>query len=243
MKRKLNVAICLFFFVLGYACHSQRKNNEEEILSVFESKISRTEFSSLLFLTEELVSICTDTTVRSKFAKYLEDYNGFKRKSPEDEKEHQLGLHLLYNKISAFDPRDSELLKSREYLLDLLNSYKNIDFEVGSNLILSQLDDTKRDMVNGYDEGTTNESWLIFFSYDPILLKSVLQKNGKTRSWEKSHIRLCNTFRENSIPILIRQRLKSNIISHLKKYESRDIEIAELIKEFSKCDVSVNLYD
>jgi hypothetical protein len=241
IKTKL-LAYLMIFFAISQ-CNSQQEDYTNQVVKDLGKRILKTEFSSLLFLENELVKSCVDTVTRSNFIKYLRSYGSFKRKAVDDQREYQLSLHLLYHKIFAIKPQEGELIESRKFLLKLLENYKSIDFEVSDKLILSQMDGTKRSMINNYDEGVLKESWLIFFNYDPILFKSVLLANGKEKSWQKANLILCNAFRENSIPTSIRYQLKRNTISFLAYYKNKDVEIEALIGKLSECDVSVDLND
>lgn len=165
--------------ISGYGCFSQENDNEKKLLASFESWLLTTEVSSLIFLSKELVSICVDTTNISRFQKYLKNWNSRNRKTSDDEKEQLLSLHILYSRISSLQLNEPSQQESRENLLKALNKYKHIDFEVDGKFLINQLDNSKRSMIYGYDEGSTNESWIIFFSFNPILLKDVLNDNGK----------------------------------------------------------------
>lgn len=237
------ILIYILFSLTGIVGTCQKNSNQGEVLKSLESKILRMEFSTILFLTQELIEICQDTANRSRFNRYLKNYNDFKRITAEDEKEHHLSLYILYHQIFAIQSKDKDILESREYLLTSLSNYSAIDFEIDAELILKQLNYTKRSIINNYDEGVTNESWLIFFNYDPVLLKSVLKNSGKDEDWETASLRICNSFRENSIPVSVRHRLKRNVTSFLDKYANKDVEISNLKGDLSKCDVTVNLYD
>jgi hypothetical protein len=241
MKKIYSILVfCLL--ISGYGCHSQKNDNEKQVLASVASQLLNTEVTSLIFLSKELVSLCVDTTNLSRFHTYLKNRNSHKRKTSDDENEHVLALHVLYSRIFSLQLNEPALQESRENLLNALSNYKNITFEVDANFMINQLDNSKRSMINGYDEGSTNESWMIFFSFNPILLKNTLLENGNIKSWERSDVRLCNTFRENSIPVLVRTRIKQNAISHMEHF-AQDEEIQKLIEKFKKCDVSIDLYD
>jgi hypothetical protein len=241
MKKIYSILVfCLL--ISGYGCHSQKDDNEKKLLASVASQILKTEVTSLIFLNKELVSLCVDTTNLSTFDTYLKNRITIKRKTSGDENQHVLALHVLYSRIFSLQLNEPALQESRENLLKALNNYKNIDFEVDANFVMNQLDNSKRNMINDYDEGSTNESWMIFFSFNPILLKNILTENGNTESWERSDVRLCNTFRENSIPVLVRARIKQNAISHMEQF-AQDQEVQKLIRKFKKCEVSIDLYD
>jgi hypothetical protein len=201
------------------------------------------EFPLFLFLENELVVSCNDTSTLSAFRQGLEDLNGYKRKTLNDQKEYELSKHLLFQKISNTKPVDKETAKTRDLLLGYLNDSKSINFDVNESLIVSQTDGSKRNLINGYDDGAVSQSWLILFAYNPLLFKTALVNNSKEKTWRKTGLFLCNTFRENSIPLSIRYQLKENTIAYLQKYRIKDNEMESLIKEISDCDISVNLND
>lgn len=241
MIRRIKILIYAAFFLSAFNCHPQ--NKETQLQVDFENEFNNIDFEFFLFFENELVSICSDSAAVSKFSGLLKSYEKHNKKTEDDIKEAKLLLQMLYNRINAITPNNQIVTEGKQTLLNILRDYKKLDFKISKDLILTQVDGAKRNLVNGYEEGTVVKSWLIFFYHNPVFFKSVLVDGGKVKSWEKADIMLCNIFRQNELPFSFRHHLKDEITAHLQKYTSEDHEVDELIHKVKLCDVTKNLYD
>lgn len=223
------------------SCVSQNINKSELTL-VLEKNINRIEFSKLSFFTKELIQLGVDTSFQSKFKKKLRQHDNVKRKTEGDQREYHLTLYLLYNKLAAEKNYGKEYESGKEFLLGLLTGRREINFPVDENLIIQQTDATKRSLVNGYDEGTVDESSFTFFCYNPLLYKKALLKNSLSDDWKRTGIFLCNYLRENENPMAIRSPIKEEILSMLSRKEIQH-EFKDIVKDIAECEVSSNLFD
>ncbi|HYG04140.1 MAG TPA: hypothetical protein VD927_16955 [Chryseosolibacter sp.] len=238
MRKGISILLLIF---LTNSCISQHVEKSELAL-VVERNISRIEFSKLSFFANELLMLGSDTSFRSKFVNKLNQHNRITRRTVGDQQEYDLSLYLLYKSLATEGndvPTDKNV---KTFFLDLLSDNKSITFSVDESLILKQINNTERSLINGYDEGTVDESLFIFFCYQPLLLKNTLLNNGLTEDWSRIGVFLCNYIRENENPIPLRYRIKENIINRLNRDEIKH-EFKELVNDLKECDVSSNLFD
>jgi hypothetical protein len=231
----------LLLVVAVISCVSQQRN-KTDLEVIIEKDINRIEFSKLTFFTKELILLGVDTSFQSKFRKKLIQYDNVKWKTIGDQREYHLTLHLLYSKLIAEKSYEKEYQAGKDFLLAVLQGRSEMTFPIDENLILQQIDGGKRGLVNGYDEGTVDESSFIFFCYDPLLYKRALLKKNLTDDWERTGVFLCNYLRENGNPISIRNPIKQKILTMLNRNEIQ-IEFRHILKDIEECDVSSNLFD
>lgn len=157
MKR---IAAILLLLTTVNSCVSQQKKSD--LVKVLEKNIDYIEFSKLSFFPKELIQLAADSSFQSSFKKKLRQHDNVKRKTVGDQKEYVLTLHLLYKALAAEDVLQ-EYESGRKFLLALLIERSEINFQVDEALVMQQIDVTKRSLINGYDEGTIEESLFIFF--------------------------------------------------------------------------------
>ncbi|GCC53327.1 hypothetical protein SanaruYs_35700 [Chryseotalea sanaruensis] len=238
MKRGITLLILVGFVT---SCTSQQINKSAITLEL-EKNINRIGFSKLSFFTEELIQLATDTSFQYKLKKKLGKHNNVNRKTEGDQREYQLTLYLLYNKLKVEKNYNKEYERGKEFLLDLLSEKRMINFSVDQNLIIQQIDASKRSLINGYDEGTVEESIFTFFCYDPLLYKRTLIKNGLNEDWKRTGLFLCNYLRANENPTTLRNPIKEGILKRLSHKEIQH-EFKDIVKDITDCDVSSNLFD
>jgi hypothetical protein len=223
------------------SCASQNIN-KSELMIVLEKNINRIEFSKLSFFTKELIQLGADTSFQSKFRKKLGQHDSIKRKTEADQREYHVTLYLLYNKLAAENNYGKEYESGKDFLLGLLSGRSKIDFPVDENLVIQQIDAAKRSLVNGYDEGTVDESSFVFFCYNPLLYKKALLKNNLSDDWKRTGVFLCNYLRENENPMDLRNPIKKEILGMISRKEIQH-EFKDIVKDIAECDVSSNLFD
>jgi hypothetical protein len=237
MKAIFNTLMILGLFIVS--CSSQPKHDQKIVQEILK-KLPRINFSKLVFFGPELVSVCKDTAVRSMLSKSLIQSQKIKPKTLLDKKEFDLTMFSFYWAISNTTVTDTESKVSRDNILKLFSQYSKLDFEVDEDLVLQQTDASKRNMINGYDEGTTSESAFIFFCYDPLLYKQALLHNGKVDDWDRTAVLICNLLRENENPKAMREAIKEKLITKLDKRRS---EFLNILQKLSECNTDENLYD
>jgi hypothetical protein len=237
---KTRIVFLLVMMVVGSCTNEPEKKSELEV--AIEGIAHQIDLSKLSFFPKELIHLCKEATFRNKFIENLNLHNGIEHKTVQDQKEYDLILHLLYLRVEAEKDYALRYQDGKDFLLQLLGKWKKINFSVDKNLILQQIDDKKRGMLNGYDEGTTAESNFVFFCYNPILYKTALLENDLKDDWQSTGVFLCNYLRENNNPTAIRYSIKQKLLSMLSKEEGND-EFKEVIRELSDCDVSKDLFD
>lgn len=238
--KRIRFGICYLLCVLSVtSCLSQ----ETKSVTDLRKSLERTSFHLLILLEEELIIACSDTIIATKFQKNLYAFTHYNQKTLGDTLERFVLLNILYNKVQAVKVADEKLKVSQSKLLSFLKGYEHLDFRVDQKLILGQVDGSRRSIVTGYDEGASGDSWFIFFFNDPILFKKAMVSNNKTRSWDRADLMLCNTFRENEIPLSLRKRMQESTIKRLKEFTINDKEIEVIIQKLKACDVTQNRYD
>jgi hypothetical protein len=235
MKNCYLIGLVLIFST----CLSQSQKKSTDIAGSIGTRFDVIGFEKLIFFGEELIYSCQDTTNRSKLAKFFKDFKKVKRRSVFDNYEYKLLMNLMYSSIYEVKVENSQEIETKNYLLNLFQDFKKIDFTISDNLILEQIDEDKRGLLNGYDEGEVSKSYFLFFFYDPTRFKRVLLANNKEDDWDRIDIFLCNSARENEIPKDVRYVLLDRMIQRL--LSQRLDKIVNKLK--SDCDVSINLYD
>jgi hypothetical protein len=163
----------LILFTVVTSCVSQQQIDKSDLALVLEKNINRIEFSKLSFFTAELIQLGVDSSFQSKFQKKLKRHDSIKRRTEGDQQEYHLTLHVLYDKLEAERNYSKEYEGGKKFLLDLLSGRSEVNFPVDENLIIQQIDATKRSLVNAYDEGTVDESSFMFFCYIPCCIKKL----------------------------------------------------------------------
>lgn len=235
MKSYYLISLMLVFST----CLSQHPKKSIDNVNSLGSRVNIIGFEKLILLGEELINSCQDTVNRSKFTKTFKQFQSVKRKTVFDNYEHKLLMSLIYYSINEVKTENNQAEETKNYLLKLFQDFKKIDFTVTDQFILEQINEDKRGIINGYDEGTVSQSFFLFFCYNPSRFKSILLKNNKEDDWDRIDIFLCNTIRENGIPKELRHILLDRIIIKLRS-QKLDIIVSKLKSE---CDVTINLYD
>jgi hypothetical protein len=225
--------------LISFCCSSQpkQKNAIEQEIS---KKLSRIDFYQLAFFGTEIVNICKDTVARNILAKSLKQSENVKQNTPSDRKEFELTMFLFYKAILDAKASDKYAQVSRADILKMFKAYSKLNFEVDEALILEQTDDSKRNMVNGYDEGTTAVSAFVFFSFYPLMYKHALLHNNRGDDWERMGLFICNMLRENENPKGMRVAIKEKLINNLNKNRA---EFSNVVQKLLECDTAENLYD
>lgn len=76
-------------------------------------------------------------------------------------------MNLIYRSIYEAKVENNQAIESKTYLLNLFQDFKKINFTVSDQLILEQINEDKRGLVNGYDEGVVSRSYFLFFVTTP----------------------------------------------------------------------------
>lgn len=235
MKSYYLISLMLLFST----CLAQDQKNSINNINSLGSRVNNIGFEKLILLGEELINSCQDTANRSKFTKTFKQFQSVKRKTVFDKYEYKLLMSLIYGSINKVKTENNQAEETKNYLLKLFQDFKKIDFMVTDQFILEQINEDKRGIINGYDEGTVSQSFFLFFCYNPSQFKSILLKNNKEDDWDRIDIFLCNTIRENGIPNELRHILLDRIVAKLRSQKLDSI----VSKLKSECDVTVNLYD
>ena len=236
--KKLTILTLVIFH---YSCMSQKSNSDELLLTLGQN-LNRLEFTKLILFPDEIITICGDTAFQTKFAKKLNLHHQVIRKTVEDRQEYYLVLHMLYLNVLAQKPRTTIQREGRGFLLDLLKDYKLIDLEINEKFVMTQLDGDKRGMINGYDEGTVEESKFLIICVDPILFKKALLANDQMDKWARTGVFLCNYLRDNEIPMTLRTPLRDRVLGILT-LDSVKPHYEEVLVDLIMCDISSNLND
>ncbi len=237
--KNTRIASILMFVTL---CCNGQQSQIHKIKLELKKNIDCIKLSQLSFVPKELIEVCLDSGVLSRLKKMIAQQNQVKRKTKADQQEFDLTLHVLYGRILAETSGKKDRQRSRHDLLELLINYKDISFSISEQLILEQTDISRRNLINGYDEGSINESTFTFFIYDPLGYKKTLVSNNQIEDWKRMGVFLCNYLRDNEIPIAIRGIIKSKILNSLSE-DSVEHEFRDVVKRLADCKVEENLYD
>ncbi|HEY9007339.1 MAG TPA: hypothetical protein VIM75_14460 [Ohtaekwangia sp.] len=237
--KKVVLTLLLIWSSGSVACAQSNK----ELLDDLKSSIEWIDFSKLTFVSSTLIEACTDEKIASKMKLRVASIRTLPaRYTNNDRREYQLVLKLLYDAIKNVNVAEVDLQRSKQFLLGILAPYKSINFSVSTDFIIGQLDESRRGMINGYDEGTTTESRFIFFVYDPVLLVKSLIGSKNNDSWNRMGIFLCNYLRDNSNALSLRRVLYYRVQEKMKLL--KNIEGFESVNQsLNECDISANLYD
>jgi hypothetical protein len=227
---------------VAYACYSQ--DEVENILKRdFQQRTSTIEFSLLAFFPKELIKVCTDSLSLEGLERKLVLYTSIHgRYSAADKKESELILNVLYDRLNSVEVLESELKKTKGRLLELFKIYRSLPFKVDTELVATQLDEDKRSMINGYDEGVTAESKFIFLIYNPKLLAHTMKEIGHENMLERLGLSLCNQIRDNSTPKPFRRKMYDEISRSLLELQAHE-EFNKIYSDFRQCEISTNLND
>jgi len=234
------ITTCVLLLTLN-SCQSQSLSREglENILAQNMETLS---ISKLIFFETELINLANDSVIRLKIQKRLENEKIFKRKTVADSRELAVQMNILFHKIKEVKTENDNAKDSQTFILNLIKEYDELNFDVEENLVIDQIDYSKRSLKNGYDPGSTRESRFFFLSNFPIVFRKALIDNGRENEWLKSGIFLCNYLRENDTPLEIRYHIRSEVVRKLLK-NLKGNDGKEILQDINECDVSVNLYD
>lgn len=245
MKRAMRSIKTIFmgFILLTIYFQSSGQKIEAYLMADLKKKVSTVNFSHLLFLEYELAKVCRDTSISNRFTKKIELTNkSLARYSASDKKEFVLLLNALLEKVNAITTDDNDVNEGRKNLQAILGPYKNAQLKLDEKLVVEQLNDSKRGMTNGYDEGATDESQFLFFTLDAILLADVVKKNGMNDSWERLGTFLCNNIIDNGTAKVIRPRIYQAVKNNLARLKTYP-HFEKIKSDLDGCDITSNLFD
>jgi hypothetical protein len=213
---------------------SSAQNSDGQLLIDLKTNIQKIEFVKLIFFHRELVEMSTDSVFMKAIVRKLElKSKSLQRFEDNDRLEHLLVLKQIFDEVERADKNQ----QSKKQLLLILKQYIPTEPSIDEAFILTQLDNEKRGLINGYDEGVTSESRFVFFVYNPTLLRRTMERNDMMDKWKRMGIFLCNYLRDEEIPNSIRKalydRLKSRVTSQAEPMGTdiiRDLEECRVLK-------------
>jgi len=161
IKYLLAFSICLTTILV-------KAQPNSEVVSVLKKRFLNTSEYEFLFLEEELIEYCKDSTGMKNFSRIINDRKRwFKNYKVEEVNEYKLLFYMLNNRIHAVKVNDRKSTISKMFIENHLKEFK-IDFAIDENLLLKLFDYKNRDIAT-MEECDVSISNFIFLVYNPVL--------------------------------------------------------------------------
>lgn len=231
MKR---YAIILFasFFQMSCTLSAQV---DQEVLDVLKKRMMNTEVHELIFMENELISLCQDSIGQNLVKKRFE---GIKKMMPkmQDSKRitELIALTILRERIELIKPVNETVKTSKLFLKSQLKDFE-FNHNLDENLISNLFDENKRDLSTK-GQCDVGFSMYVIFIKEPMLYIKVLKENKKINPDGKIYFPLNCTLKEFDKPESIRMKMKSGLLQFLNS-RRKDKDFEEIYLSISKAKV------
>jgi len=202
---------------------------------MLKKNFKNTNFHELIFLEEELVEFCKDSSGRKDFSNEINNQKKFFNKYKGDEsKEYIILFNILKDRIKLVQSISNEQKKSKAFILNVLNQF-HINFPINDLLVLNLLDYDKRDLAT-LEECDVSISNFVIFLYNPELYVKVLSEN-KLKDYSvnrRAHFIGC-VFENYNYPKEFRIKMKEGTLKLIK--DSKNPSIGKIYNEILKCNL------
>jgi hypothetical protein len=225
MKKNITVVLITLLCTSGISSAQV----DQDVLKTLRSRFSNIDVYELIFLENELISLCQDSIGQDLVVKRLGDLKqSFASMQIFKARTELIALKLLATRIKKCKPNNKDQRDSKKFLESRLQDFK-VDFTINEKMVSELFDHKKRDIASKAPCDVGISMYVIFVYDSQLYLKFFENKNANSGIF----FPLKCTITEYDRAISIRRKMQKGLLDILESYKGNR-EFNKVYKDISK---------